>query len=259
MQITEEQFFEQLYLKLIQLAKIKQREEQLNRNGDSQQQEPFVEDDLISEYNHLIEIPLNQQGKIQTKSDLVRISISDFEIFATLGTGTFGRVRQVKLKGDTNKEIFALKMLKKTEIVRLNQVEHINSEKKILQSVKHPFIVQMYPPFYDNEPIGIYKKIIAGIIEFPRFFDNKAKDLIRKLLNPDLNYRLGVHDKGQSVSKHKWFRGVDWESVFNKDIPAPWTPQLRNEQDASCFEKYPDSQEGARSLPRDLQHLFEDF
>ncbi|KAL4467544.1 hypothetical protein ABPG72_004612 [Tetrahymena utriculariae] len=390
MQITEEQFFEQLYIKLIQLAKIKQREEQLNRNGESQQSEPFAEDDLISEFNHLIEIPLNQQGKIQTKSDTMKISISDFDIFATLGTGTFGRVRQVKLKGDTNKEIFALKMLKKTEIVRLNQVEHINSEKKILQSVKHPFIVQMkqsfqddkyiymlfeyiqggelfsrlrkegrfsndvglfytcqillalqylhqhdivyrdlkpenllidkegnikitdfgfakkldndrtftlcgtpeylapeiikgsrvgygksvdwwalgilvfemlsgYPPFYDNEPIGIYKKIIAGIIEFPRFFDNKAKDLIRKLLNPDLNYRLGVHDRGQSVSKHKWFRGVDWESVFNKDIPAPWTPQLRNEQDASCFEKYPDSQEGAKSLPRDLQHLFEDF
>jgi len=27
-----------------------------------------------------------------------------------------------------------------------------------------------YPPFYDNEPIGIYKKIVTGIIEFPRFF-----------------------------------------------------------------------------------------
>lgn len=48
-----------------------------------------------------------------------------------------------------------------------------------------------YPPFYDNEPIGIYKKIVAGIIEFPRFFDVKAKDVIRKLLNPDLNFRLG--------------------------------------------------------------------
>jgi len=42
-----------------------------------------------------------------------------------------------------------------------------------------------YPPFYDNEPIGIYKKIIAGIIEFPRFLEIKVKDLIRKLLNPE--------------------------------------------------------------------------
>jgi hypothetical protein len=51
-----------------------------------------------------------------------------------------------------------------------------------------------YPPFYDNEPVGIYKKIIAGIIEFPRFFDVKAKDLIRKLLNPEISLRLGVND-----------------------------------------------------------------
>lgn len=51
-----------------------------------------------------------------------------------------------------------------------------------------------YPPFYDNEPIGIYKKILSGMIEFPRHFDVKAKDVIRKLLNPDLNYRIGVLD-----------------------------------------------------------------
>lgn len=51
-----------------------------------------------------------------------------------------------------------------------------------------------YPPFYDNEPIGIYKKIIAGIIEFPRFFELKVKDILRKLLNPEAPLRLGVKD-----------------------------------------------------------------
>ena len=49
-----------------------------------------------------------------------------------------------------------------------------------------------YPPFYDNEPIGIYKKIVTGIIEFPPFFDVKSKHLIIKLLNPEINYRIGV-------------------------------------------------------------------
>lgn len=57
-----------------------------------------------------------------------------------------------------------------------------------------------YPPFYDNEPIGIYKKIIAGIIEFPKFFDIKAKDLIRKLLNPELTLRLGVKDVNKTYN-----------------------------------------------------------
>jgi hypothetical protein len=32
------------------------------------------------------------------------------------------------------------------------------------------------------------------MIEFPKFFELKAKDLIRKLLNPDINLRLGVSD-----------------------------------------------------------------
>ena len=49
-----------------------------------------------------------------------------------------------------------------------------------------------YPPFYDNEPIGIYKKILASVIEFPRCFELRAKDVIRKLLNPELKLRLGV-------------------------------------------------------------------
>lgn len=71
------------------------------------------------------------------------MTIEDFYIFTTLGTGTFGRVRQAKIKKDPNQKVYALKMLKKTEIVRLNQVDHIKSEKKILQGIKHPFIVRL--------------------------------------------------------------------------------------------------------------------
>lgn len=26
-----------------------------------------------------------------------------------------------------------------------------------------------YPPFYDKKPIGIYKKILRGVIDFPSF------------------------------------------------------------------------------------------
>lgn len=116
-----------------------------------------------------------------------------------------------------------------------------------------------YPPFYDNEPIGIYKKIIAGIIEFPRFFDVRSKDLIRKLLNPELSLRLGVNNNGESIKQHKWFRGVDWDEVLRREIPAPWVPVLKSEEDCSWFEKYPDSKEPAKELPRELDYLFDDF
>lgn len=51
-----------------------------------------------------------------------------------------------------------------------------------------------HPPFYDMKPLGIYQKILKGIIEFPAFLSLRSKDLIRKLLNPEVKYRLGVAD-----------------------------------------------------------------
>ena len=57
------------------------------------------------------------------------------------GTGTFGRVHLCKHK--TGGEFYAMKILKKSEVVRLKQVEHINSEKQILSQVDCPFLVKL--------------------------------------------------------------------------------------------------------------------
>jgi serine/threonine protein kinase len=51
-------------------------------------------------------------------------------------------VRLVKHKA--NGKYYALKVLKKHEVIRLKQVEHIMSEKSILAQVNHPFIVRLY-------------------------------------------------------------------------------------------------------------------
>ncbi len=37
-----------------------------------------------------------------------------------------------------------MKVLKKSEVVRLKQVEHVNSERQILSQLSHPFIVKLY-------------------------------------------------------------------------------------------------------------------
>lgn len=48
-----------------------------------------------------------------------------------------------------------------------------------------------YPPFYDDNPFGIYEKILSGKIEWPRHLDPVAKDIIKKLLVQDRTKRLG--------------------------------------------------------------------
>ena len=40
-----------------------------------------------------------------------------------------------------------------------------------------------YPPFYDENPFGIYEKILLGRIAFPSHFDSAARDIIKKLLS----------------------------------------------------------------------------
>ena len=46
-----------------------------------------------------------------------------------------------------------------------------------------------YPPFYDEDPIKTYGKIMSGTITFPMHFSKQAMDLIRKLLNPKASPR----------------------------------------------------------------------
>lgn len=66
-------------------------------------------------------------------------NIGDIELLRTLGTGTFGRVRLGKNK--RTKESYALKILKKHEIIKNKQVDHIKNEMEILHQISHPFIV----------------------------------------------------------------------------------------------------------------------
>jgi serine/threonine protein kinase len=56
-----------------------------------------------------------------------------------IGTGTFGKVYLALLQDNP----VALKALKKSSVISLKQVDHVKSEKGILQEVDYPFIVNL--------------------------------------------------------------------------------------------------------------------
>ena len=118
-----------------------------------------------------------------------------------------------------------------------------------------------YPPFYDENPFGIYQKILAGKIEFPRHFDINAKDLIKKLLTADRTKRFGCLKSGaDDIKKHKWFKGVDWGKVFSRKVKPPYVPVVRAANDTSNFDKYPDSVEDVSApLSSKDKEAFADF
>ncbi|XP_043928386.1 cAMP-dependent protein kinase catalytic subunit PRKX isoform X2 [Protopterus annectens] len=98
-----------------------------------------------------------------------------------------------------------------------------------------------FPPFFDDNPFGIYQKILACKIDFPRHLDLYVKDLIKKLLVIDRTRRLGNLKNGaEDVRKHRWFRSVDWEAVPLRKLKPPILPKVTHEGDTSNFEAYPE-------------------
>src|SRR3990167_6903905 len=72
--------------------------------------------------------------------DTTSWTLNDFQRVITLGTGTFGRVFLV-IHRETGK-YYAMKVLRKSLVVRLKQVQHVNNEKEILTQAKEfPFVV----------------------------------------------------------------------------------------------------------------------
>ena len=67
--------------------------------------------------------------------------------------GSFGKVKLCKDK--TNGKVYAIKMLKKIDIIKSKNLEHIYSEYKILSVISHPFIVE-FKGLINNDPKHIY-------------------------------------------------------------------------------------------------------
>jgi len=89
--------------------------------------------------------------------------LSDFDLLTTIGTGTFGRVRLAKAKNTNLINIpLAIKILKKSELLRLKQVEHVKAEKDILAMVDHPFIINLITSFQDDKRIYMIMEYING-------------------------------------------------------------------------------------------------
>lgn len=88
--------------------------------------------------------------------------LSDFEIIRTVGTGQFGRVvfaRQLKAK---TKQYLAIKILERQKVVSMMQTEHVVYEKKVLQSIDFPFLVNYRYHFKDNANLFLVLEFIPG-------------------------------------------------------------------------------------------------
>ena len=89
-----------------------------------------------------------------------QVGIEDFELLRVLGKGSFGKVFMVRMVA--TKRVYAMKVLKKQDIIRRQQVEHTRAERRILGEIEHPFIVSLRFAFQTPTKLYLVTDYCAG-------------------------------------------------------------------------------------------------
>lgn len=140
----------------------------LELSRDSEEHDTDEQVDLLESYDSLIlddadmeKVPLNEHTVNIGKE---KAGPNDFELLKVLGRGGYGKVFQVrKLNGKESGKIFAMKVLKKATLCRSQKdTAHTKAERSILESVKHPFIVDLIYAFQTGNKLYLILEYLSG-------------------------------------------------------------------------------------------------
>lgn len=119
-----------------------------------------------------------------------------------------------------------------------------------------------YPPFHADSPEGVFRNILDHNWQWPSEEEEEeaclevspeAKDLIRKLLNPDPNQRLGANDGAEEIKNHPFFKGINWNTLWDETasfIPVTDDPESTDYFDPRGVEE--------QAMPEDMIQQEED-
>ncbi len=111
------------------------------RNELSDDDMIMIEEDM-ADYDQVVKENQASRGKT---------SKEDFNMLKVIGQGSYGKVFLVQHKKTLLSH--AMKMLKKADLKKRNQVEHTMAERRILEKIKHPFIVSLQYSFQSKKKL----------------------------------------------------------------------------------------------------------
>uniref|UniRef100_A0A673GGL7 Serine/threonine-protein kinase N2-like n=1 Tax=Sinocyclocheilus rhinocerous TaxID=307959 RepID=A0A673GGL7_9TELE len=252
------------------------------------------------DYDSLVENeqPDLELTEVQRKTEIreeeeVQFSLTDFKCVAVLGRGHFGKVLLTEYK--TTGEMFAIKALKKGDIVARDEVDSLMCEKRIFEtvnSVRHPFLVNLFSknpsrsmgtmfltqcvscilfhfvsPFPGDDEEEVFDSIVNDEVRYPRFLSTEAISIMRRLLRRNPERRLGAGEgDAEEVKRHPFFRNMDWAALLAKKTRPPFLPTIKGREDVSNFDDEFTSEAPILTPPREPrvltvseQEMFADF
>ncbi|KAL7849314.1 hypothetical protein SRHO_G00209370 [Serrasalmus rhombeus] len=115
----------------------------------------------------LIAVPkttdIREEEEDEEEEEQFHFSLRDFKCVAVLGRGHFGKVLLAEYS--CTGEMFAIKALKKGDIVARDEVDSLMCEKRIFEtvnSVRHPFLVNLFACFQTKEHVCFVMEYAAG-------------------------------------------------------------------------------------------------
>lgn len=103
---------------------------------------------------------LNKKESNYVRLRRAKMNKSMFSKIKTVGVGAFGEVSLV-CKNDS-KAYYAMKTLRKSEVIRRKQVAHVKAERDILAEADNAWVVKLYYSFQDEQNLYFIMEYIPG-------------------------------------------------------------------------------------------------
>ncbi|XP_030760789.1 atypical protein kinase C-like [Sitophilus oryzae] len=83
----------------------------------------------------------------------------------------------------------------------------------------------------------LFQVILEKTIRIPRSLSVKAANVLKGFLNKNPADRLGCHstDFFIDITRHQFFKCIDWDALEQKQVPPPYKPRLDSDRDLANF------------------------
>ncbi|KRX00178.1 Protein kinase-like domain [Pseudocohnilembus persalinus] len=145
-----------------------------NSNNIINKKDEQVDDDQSLNQSDSQKDPNDSEQQLEEPKKLD--DLQGFLKIKQIGQGAFGKVYTVKKNDPNSKKIYAMKIMRKTDILKYGLLAYVQTEKETLLKNSHKFIVNLNYSFQTNSKVYLVMEYIEGGSLYPYLQNLSRKD-----------------------------------------------------------------------------------